>query len=187
MTKEKFKIIAHRGLLYGPNVFVENRRETIINVLTSTYYDIEVDVQQFFPNGDIVIGHDCSQSVINLNTLPVGSANRMWFHSKEKRAFFEMIKHGYNTFMHDLDDCALTSKGYFWNYPSNPIDELPNPKSIIMPDDDVLDSKGNWRSNSRMIDNSFVSFIVNNFAGICTKYPELWQEHIEDSLMEIKI
>jgi hypothetical protein len=152
------RLIAHRGLLYGPNRIRENRVDTVMGALEREF-DVEVDVrcsdQRWF------LGHDQP-----LEEVPRTFLERpgVWVHCKNvealRRATPEM-----HFFWHEQDAYTLTSRGFAWVYPGR---ELPVPRPTVA----VVTGK----HGEEML-NSMASIGV---AGICTDWPA-WMLKVHES------
>lgn len=139
-------IIAHRGLIEGPNKEIENKPNTIQKALDYGF-DVEVDV--WFLNDSWYLGHDGPEYETNIKFL---SNQKMWIHCKNLNALSEITsQHVHiNCFWHENDKYTLTSKGYIWAYPGQ---ETQSNKSIkVLPELHSSISK------------------VQNCLGICTDY-----------------
>jgi len=142
-------IISHRGNLDGPNESKENHPDYIKKALLET--EVEVDV--WYVNGKLVLGHDNPQYEINKDFL----TDRIWCHAKNVDALEYMLEKNIHCFWHQEDDCSLTSRGYIWTYPDKPL----TPKSIcVMPE---------------LYSNKIVN--IHNYAGVCSDFlvPEGWK------------
>ena len=102
--------ISHRGNLFGPNPERENTPHYIFEALAEGY-DVEIDV--WYQNGMIQLGHDGPIASVNKNMLKM---NGLWCHAKDIQALEYMTNEGINCFWHQGDDVTLTSKGYIWTH-----------------------------------------------------------------------
>ena len=120
-------LIAHRGLLKGPNAKLENNPFNVIDCLRRGF-DVEIDLQ--FKNGNFYLGHDIPQYKVDLNFL---KKNGLWIHAKSSRALVELQKTqcGLNYFWHESDAYTLTSKGFIWVQPGC---ELLNKSIWVLPE-----------------------------------------------------
>ena len=105
------KIIAHRGLMVGPDPEIENHPDTLDEAL-SYGFDVEVDVRLI--NNKLIIGHDhamydCPEWLL--------SDKRVWFHSKDVEALVYLNNLGKRVFYHTDEDVVMTSKGELWALP----------------------------------------------------------------------
>lgn len=113
------KIIAHRGLLKGPNKNLENQPHQIQTVLDRGY-DCEIDLWVF--DDRLYLGHDGPQFNITEQFLKQPG---LWIHCKNLSALAYCqndIKLNY--FWHENDAYTLTSKGFIWAYPGKPLNEF---------------------------------------------------------------
>ena len=148
------KIIAHRGLLYGPDPDIENSPKQIIEAL-SKGFDVEVD--SWYLDGDWWLGHNQPDYLIRKEFL---NTEGLWIHCKNEKALFELNRiprtdgKNRNYFWHQTDRFTLTSNGFIWTYPGEPlykksIEVLPELKGIL------------WYENYK----------ENLHYGVCTDYP----------------
>lgn len=111
------KLIAHRGLLNGPNTELENHPAQITSVLDQGL-DVEIDV--WYVDNAWWLGHDNPTHEVGFLFL---SNPQMWIHAKNFEAADQLISlsragHSHNFFWHDKDDRTLTSWGFWWTYPN---------------------------------------------------------------------
>jgi len=106
-------LISHRGNTNGPDPELENKPSHIEWVIEQGY-DVEIDVN--YLNGLIFLGHDEPQYEVSIEWL-IEHKDKLWCHAKDILIFSMLIDLGMNTFMHDVDDAVLTSKGHIWVYP----------------------------------------------------------------------
>lgn len=104
-------LIAHRGLMRGPNPVLENHPEQILGALEQGF-DCEIDL--WYAEDRFMLGHDSPTYAIDLNFL---SNPRLWIHCKNHAAMREMRRAGGNFFWHQTDDMVLTNHGFFWTWP----------------------------------------------------------------------
>lgn len=138
-------LIAHRGLLNGPNKNEENAPD-IIEKIRSLGYDAEIDL--WYQNDKWFLGHDEPQYAINLDWLRgvdqknVYDQHHIWIHAKDIATLFQLKKIRWegHIFFHQNDDCVLTSSGYIWTYPGK---ELTTLSVSVMPEwtDSILRCK----------------------------------------------
>ena len=117
------RFIAHRGLINGPDVNLENRPAVIEDALRQGF-DCEIDVwykdQQFF------LGHDFPDYQVSFDFL---LQKGLWLHAKNLDALYVLGANSQmNYFWHQEDDFTLTSKNYIWTYPGKSY----TPLSIIV-------------------------------------------------------
>ena len=110
------KLIAHRGLVNGPNKNLENQPYQIRTVLNNGH-DCEIDVWTF--DGRLYLGHDGPQYSITEEFIEHPG---LWIHAKNLEALsYCRSKTNLNYFWHENDAYTLTSKGYIWAYPGKPL------------------------------------------------------------------
>jgi hypothetical protein len=136
-------IISHRGNTSGPNEILENNPNHIKGLLQS---NIEVEIDVWFIDNVLFLGHDKPQYVVNENFL---KSKGLWCHAKNLDALDYMLKNNIkNYFWHQEDNFTLTSSGYIWTFHNKPVTN----KSII------VDFKQNWK------DENYNSY------GVCVDY-----------------
>jgi hypothetical protein len=110
------RLIAHRGLINGPDTTLENKPEQIKLALQHGF-DCEVDV--WFQDSQWYLGHDCPTYKINFEFLEQPG---LWIHAKNLHALYTLgADTKLNFFWHQNDDYTLTSQGYIWTYPNKPL------------------------------------------------------------------
>jgi hypothetical protein len=112
-------LIAHRGLMEGPNPDLENCPEQIEKALKEGF-NVEIDL--WCLNNQFFLGHDEPQYEVPWNYI---DKTRMWVHCKNLGALF-LIRKQYprcQYFWHQNDDFTLTSGGFIWTYPGKPLTE----------------------------------------------------------------
>mgnify|MGYP001279324723 FL=1 len=161
MKINNLKLIAHRGNINGPNPKLENSPLEIDKTL-SKGYDVELDL--WFINEKLFLGHDEGQYEINLNWLEQRK-ERLWIHCKNLSSikFLKEIKCDFNFFFHESDFCTLTSKGFIWTRPG---EELTKFSICVMPEYASKD----WELN-------ILEFINIPF-GVCSDYINLIKNSI---------
>jgi hypothetical protein len=126
-------IISHRGNIDGVNKFFENNPVHIFNLLKN---NIQVEIDVWFKDGNILLGHDEPQHIIDYEFL---KQDGLWCHAKNLNALYYMIQNNIkNYFWHQEDYFTLTSSKYIWTYPTN----LVTDKSII------VDLSKNWKNKN---------------------------------------
>lgn len=110
------KLIAHRGLLNGPDRNLENLPEQILHCLSRSI-DCEIDV--WLIDNKWMLGHDSPQYEIDINFIkPPG----LWIHAKNLDALYNLsLIPDICYFWHQEDDFTLTSTGFIWTYPGKPL------------------------------------------------------------------
>lgn len=113
MTQQNALLIAHRGLVNGANVEIENHPQQIDSAL-SKGFDAEVDIW-YTIDGGFMLGHDAPTYPVSLQWLR-DRADKLWLHAKNLDAL-HLLDSQFNKFWHESDQHTLTSKGYIWTYP----------------------------------------------------------------------
>lgn len=133
------RIIAHRGLLHGPDDKLENKPETIERALKDEAYDVEVDV--WYKNNKWYLGHDEPKHRIPFKFI---EQSRLWIHAKNIEAMEMLCYHKWlNYFWHQNDDVTLTSSGYLWTYPG----KLLTKRSVcVMPEKIFNFNENEWKT-----------------------------------------
>jgi hypothetical protein len=105
-------IIAHRGLLEGPDETLQNSPDQVELALAERF-DVEIDV--WLKGNKWYLGHDFPLHEVTYEWL---SRDGLWIHCKNLDAFFSMKrkKTQLNYFFHDSDLVVLTSRGQVWTY-----------------------------------------------------------------------
>lgn len=148
------RIIAHRGLINGPNDELQNRPEKVMEAL-SLGFDAEIDV--WFDRGRWYLGHDGMDHEVPLSWL---MTERLWIHCKNIPAFYNLrrLANRVNFFYHDSDKIVLTSNGDVWTYFGLP--ETKDPQAIcVMPEVTYT-----WEDIKLMVRSG-------QWAGMCTDWP----------------
>ena len=108
------KIISHRGYENGEDPILENNPEQIKKLLNMNI-DVEIDVLY---NGVFYLGHDKPLYEVDLNFLKQGG---LWCHAKNIQALELMLANDIHCFWHENDKYTITSKGFVWAYPGQPL------------------------------------------------------------------
>jgi hypothetical protein len=151
------KLIAHRGLLDGPDPHRENHPSAISSAL-SQGFDAEIDV--WLMGNTPMLGHDQAQYVMPTEWfLQPG----LWIHAKNFEAAnwlidLHLTAPHLNFFWHDNDSRTLTSQGFWWTYPGQ---QLGKYSIAVMPEWHQKDLKS-WAESQHCY-------------GICTDYPRSLQ------------
>jgi len=143
------KIIAHRGLMMGPNKEFENQLDTIDEAL-SHGFDVETDVRMNDDDNILRLGHDKAGPEVP-NWLLEDS--RIWFHAKDTRSLLCLLHMGKRVFYHTEEDVVMTSKGELWALPGKGFDG----SYIVLPENTGEE-------------------IPKGALGICTDYAILYKE-----------
>ena len=104
------KIISHRGNLNGKSEF-EN---TINQILRAIEYGFDVEIDLWYVNNKLFLGHDNPEYECSLEFLNDNS-EKLWIHAKNIEACeYFLQQNKLNWFWHENDKMTLTSKGYPW-------------------------------------------------------------------------
>ena len=110
------KLIAHRGLMRGPNKHLENKPIQILHCL-DLGFDCEIDL--WFQNFKFYLGHNSPIYEVDKNFL---KKEGLWIHAKNLECLYELSNYKeLNYFWHQKDDYTLTSHGYIWTFPGQPL------------------------------------------------------------------
>lgn len=107
--------ISHRGNLIGKNKKTENKPDQIERVLKQNFH-CEIDV--WYIRNNFFLGHDSPQYLVQPIFL---KQKKLWCHAKNIEALYELLKLKAHCFFHNIDAVTLTSKGYIWTYPGEPL------------------------------------------------------------------
>lgn len=120
-------VIAHRGLLNGPDKELENRPDTIQKALLKGY-EVEIDLQ--IVNGQPFLGHDLPSYAVNLTVL---KTERLWIHAKTMEAanYCSLYLPFRNWFFHQNDDITVINKKFLWTYPRKEIPLYENSIAVL--------------------------------------------------------
>lgn len=128
-------LIAHRGNYCGSNPSRENSVSYIEEAI-KLGYEVEVDI--WFKNGKIWLGHDYAKYPCSINFLKKNS-KKLWIHCKNLEAIDTLLNFDiFNFFWHQSDDFTLTSKNFIWTYPGKKICD----RSVIVMSD-IKEHNGN--------------------------------------------
>jgi hypothetical protein len=112
------KLIAHRGLINGPNKERENHPDQIKQALQKGY-DCEIDIRWI--DNVWYLGHDNPDHPVPYEFLEHPG---LWIHAKNLDALYVLgADTKLNFFWHQEDDHTLTSQGYIWTYPGKGLTE----------------------------------------------------------------
>jgi hypothetical protein len=100
-------LIAHRGLMTGPDKDLENHPDQI-NFALLKNYNVEIDL--WYSNGELYLGHDQPQYP---TTYDFVTQKGLWLHCKNLEALDYLHNLHYKThyFWHENDAVTLTSRG----------------------------------------------------------------------------
>lgn len=148
------KIIAHRGLLEGPNKDTENSPEQIAKA-QSLGFDVEIDI--WMVGGEFYLGHDEPTYKTSIELL---ESRGVWVHCKNLEALEFLSRKQYiNYFWHQNDDFTLTSHGFIWTYPGK---KLTANSIEVLPEWGKFDQ--DWFGNYKKYKNIYTHY------GVCTDY-----------------
>lgn len=121
-------LIAHRGLLDGPDAIKENHPDTIVSSI-SKGFDVEIDLN--FIDNKAVLGHDRPQYEVTKEFL---KNKKLWIHTKTIDALLYCIEQlsDTNYFYHEHDPCVITSHGWIWTHPTTQY--LTNKSVAVIPE-----------------------------------------------------
>jgi hypothetical protein len=158
-------IIAHRGLLDGPDSDLQNHPDQITKALGLGFH-VEIDV--WYIDGIWFLGHDGPEHRIEFEFL-IQHSNKLWIHCKNVATFFEIKtnnRYQFNYFFHDTDAVVFTSKSFIWTY-FGKRETMHHSSICVMPEVNYP-----WDEIVQMAKN-------NSWCGICTDYPRKLQECLE--------
>lgn len=149
-------IISHRGNLAGPNSGKENHPDTITTAIKEGF---EVEIDLWYLNNKLYLGHDSPQYEINSSFL---KNSVLWIHCKHIPALFFMNQFSlYRSdpiyFIHNTDEATLTSQQDIWTYPFKQL----TPNSIAV-----------------LPEQTSVKYDLSIARGICTDYPIAFRNNI---------
>ncbi|WP_396189351.1 hypothetical protein [Flavobacterium sp.] len=124
------KLIAHRGLINGPDSNLENTPSQI-ELALSLGYDAEVDfwVVEHSSHNRYYLGHDAPVYEIEWEFIEQAG---LWIHAKNIAALYLLgADNKLNFFWHENDAHTLTSQGYIWTYPEQ---KLTRHSIMLMPE-----------------------------------------------------
>lgn len=123
-------IIAHRGLVSGPDPHLENQPQQITQLLQAGWH-VEIDVR--FSSGAWYLGHDAPVHKVD---VPFLTQPNLWIHVKDVaaanqiREVHDLYPH-LNFFWHESDARVLTSQGHWWTQPGH---DLVSNSVAVMPE-----------------------------------------------------
>lgn len=193
------RVIAHRGLIDGPDKHIENRTDQIEFAL-SKGYDVEIDVRSWLLKSNLfLLSHDGNQydndHLVNeywfRDLLKKYPKTQLWLHCKTIESLYEVYNRfsttvGINIFYHNEDDVTLTNTGYFWTYPG---ETLTSQSVCVLPEREMTPSmfKENYNEkvlNQKLIEqekqwpgNGHLFSVVLPYA-ICTDFARLMKKAI---------
>ena len=147
-SETKPLLIAHRGLLSGPDKTRENTVKTLVSARQQGY-DVEIDV--WYHENSWWLGHDGPLEPVDISILQIldrGTylgTHHAWIHAKSIQTLYQLRKMRWegHVFFHENDPAVLTSSGYLWTFVGQEL----TPLSIcVMPE--LTDSLENCRKLS---------------------------------------
>lgn len=113
--------IAHRGNINGPSH--RENQESYLREAIANGYEVELDLWKL---GDrLWLGHGGPQYLTSEEFL-IDTGWASWIHCKNLEAldFLTRTLPQLNFFWHQADDFTLTSQGFIWTYPGQPVTSL---------------------------------------------------------------
>lgn len=141
-------LIAHRGLIAGPDSSKENTETSILHSL-SRHFHVEIDL--WLIDGKWLLGHDAPTYHTSFEFI---SQPCIWIHAKNFEAANKLSNTNLTYFWHENDARVLTSNGYWWTFPNR---ELGIRSIAVMPE---------WYTQVE----DLKSCLQWNCAGICSDY-----------------
>jgi hypothetical protein len=122
-------LIAHRGLLDGPDPDLENS-PSMIELARRLGYDVEIDLWK--TSSGWWLGHDEPQYRVSFEWIKsidkpsYLDKSHAWIHAKNIDALYELrVNHWEgNLFYHQNDDAVITNTGYIWTFPGRKLTPL---------------------------------------------------------------
>lgn len=153
------QLIAHRGLMEGPNKDLENDPYQVDKAMDKGF-DCEIDLWRI--DKQFMLGHDEPKYPIDFSWIKKNQY-RLWVHAKNIEALYYLSEFGDNYFWHENDKFTLTSCGWIWTFPGNALTE----NSIcVMPEQYMKD----------------LSKVINlKCYGICSDYISIIKTILEDN------
>jgi hypothetical protein len=151
------RYIAHRGNIYGKNIYEENS-PSYINKAINLGYDVEIDVWSI--DNELFLGHDSPLYKVKYSFFV---NPKIWTHCKNSQAllFFSQNNNtSLNFFWHEKDEYTITSKGVVWAYPGSVLNSY---TVCVLPED---------TTNYTLKD-------IKNSYGICSDKIEKYKKLIE--------
>lgn len=150
------KLIAHRGLMYGPNKETENQPYHIERALNH-HFDVEIDIWYHNWSGSGIkwwLGHDQPTYVVDLEWLQGLPLDRVWFHAKDIETLAQLSRETWpiHYFAHENDPVVLTSSNYLWTFPGR---QLTNRSIMVLPENEGM---------------AHIEMYARTVQGICSDY-----------------
>ena len=132
--------ISHRGNIDGK---ISDRENDPIYIDEALLLDFDVEIDFWFFDGRLFLGHDYGKYEINLDWI-LSRSDRLWIHCKNPEGinFLKELEYKIQYFWHENDKLTLTSLNEIWVYPGNQpiygsISVLPEQK-----DEDISNCRG---------------------------------------------
>lgn len=150
------RLIAHRGLMYGPNAEIENTPAQIEHALKLNF-DVEIDVwyHTYGPdNWKWYLGHDRPTIEISQDWFTSLPLHKIWIHAKDITTLAQLTRETWpiHYFIHENDSATLTSSRYVWTYPGK---LLTDQSIMVLPEVDGM---------------SHIEMFARTVKGICSDY-----------------
>jgi len=119
MTKQKMKLISHRGNIRGENPERENTLSYIDEAI-SLGYDVEVDI--WMKDDELYLGHDGPETHVDYRWLLL-RIDSLWVHCKNFNAFSFLSRFSdLRTFFHENEKYVYIRNGVIWAHDMKDID-----------------------------------------------------------------
>lgn len=150
-------LIAHRGLLDGPDAELEN---SIASIELARRLDYDVEIDLWYVDKKWYLGHDEPRYHVDVNWLKkINSknyldSNHLWIHTKNIECLYELrrIRWPGHVFYHEDDSVTVTSTGFIWTHFKT--DTLTPLSICVLPENTQI-----WEKINEL-----------NVHGICTDY-----------------
>jgi len=154
-------LIAHRGLISGPDPEIENSPELIETSATIHNFFVECDL--WYKSNKLWLGHDKPQYQISENWLN-DIRSTLFIHAKNlEAARFLSSSKKYTWFFHDQEAFTFTSHGHLWQYPGN------HAENVILNQPERT-AKLQTMSDEQIVEHLNLLNNNLNYIGVCSKY-----------------
>jgi hypothetical protein len=161
------EIIAHRGLLNGPNINTENTFEAIMDCF-ALGFSVELDVwidDNHIPCPRMHLGHDNPKLFVDdsKRKLFYENKDKIYWHCKDSETIdfhvqIEYLNPEVRYFFHQNDDLCLTSNKKLWTFPGK---KLEYNSIAVLPE-----------TCNKKYYNQVIKLAANErIQGICTDFP----------------
>lgn len=159
------RLIAHRGLMYGPNKDRENHPEQILFALNHQF-DVEIDIWYHNWKDTGVkwwLGHDMPTYEIDVEWLTNLPLENVWFHAKDISTLAQLRRESWpvHYFFHENDPVVLTSSNYLWTYPGR---QLTDESIMLLPENTGMAHIETYARLVKGICSDYVVDIVNKLS-----------------------